>query len=77
MPNPLSESAILKLPFSNNNDVKVVVYSIDGNILQYHNDFSNSVFKFNRNGLSEGIYIMRIIVDGIEEGLLKFGIIDY
>ena len=77
LPNPLSESAILKLPFSNNSDVKVVVYSIDGAILQYHHDFSNSVFKFNRNGLSEGIYIMRIIVDGIEEGLLKFGIIDY
>ncbi|MBK6860640.1 MAG: T9SS type A sorting domain-containing protein [Saprospiraceae bacterium] len=63
MPNPLSETALIKLPESFNNLTKTWnIYSITGTLTYTYKNTENKL-QLNANEFSEGIYFIQVITD--------------
>jgi hypothetical protein len=71
-PNPFSESAILRLDGDKGKSFHFELYNSQGNIVRSVENLSQGIFELKRDGLSQGIYLYKLIPDHgfVESGKL-------
>ena len=75
-PNPVSNSAIVNIPHSDNDHLAIRIYNSGGQLVRQYNHIHPPTFYFRKTDLPNGLYLMRILDGDKVLDNIRFGIVD-
>jgi len=74
-PNPVSNSAIVNIPYSKNDYLSIRIINFEGKIIKEYNHVHPPTFTFNTENMQNGLYLLQILDKSKIVGSIKFGVI--
>ena len=75
-PNPVSDIAILNIPYSESNHLSIRIISIEGKKIREYNHVHPPTFILDKGDMKNGIYLMQIFNQDNIIGQVKFSVIE-
>ena len=75
-PNPVSDIAILNIPYSESSHISISIISIEGKKIREYNHVHPPTFILDKGDMKNGIYLMQIFNQENIIGQVKFSVIE-
>ncbi len=75
-PNPMRNSALLNIPYKQNDHLQLKVYNMQGQMVKNYQHVHPPTFTLQKEGLSNGVYLLQLLDKQNVIGSIRFGVID-
>ncbi|MDG2370372.1 MAG: T9SS type A sorting domain-containing protein, partial [Flavobacteriales bacterium] len=75
-PNPVSDIAILNIPYSESHHISISIINIEGKKIREYNHVHPPTFIIDKGDMKNGIYLMQIFNQDNIIGQIKFSVIE-